>query len=928
MGSSKKQTVSYWYHPTFQMVLHEGPFDKLLEIRGGDVTAWKGEMTASGSIQIDAANIWGGEEKEGGIQGAVDVSFGEMDAQPNAYFQTAIGADPSGHNGYALLQFNGGRYGAGNPYPKPISVLTQRIYSGWLDDECWYPEKAGVGEDISPTVFAEKFQNGLADYTVLEGSMGAFSVSGSRVHMLGGAARNRIEREIPLVDDAQFRYLRYRFYVSEFGGGDLAIVQVYDNTGTYIHGFNAAFGAGALRPLVGYNSNGGPTAYIGTGMLDTDQWYIYEATYDPSTVTLTCRIINADTNEVWGQVTLNGPSLPAARMRLWTDGDGADSFVEGIEIGYVAPGGVSMNPAHVIYDSLTCLQGEPAGAIDGASFRAAADVLFGESFGICTRYNHDRETIEQFRQRILDLIGAECSRYNGRWYLDLIRPLTPEQVAALPVLGDDDILDWEEDVSTIDDMVNQVAVKWFDPFTKQERITAPVQALAAINAMGVVSSEIKQYLEVPDEGLANRLAARDLQNKSTPTRRLRLTTNRRPYSWRKGSAFRLQVPKRGISDMVCRVADIDRGTLQSGAIRLVAVQDVFAMPETTYVVGQPPVPPPSQVPEPIEHQALMEAPYVELAGALGAAELSAMQADSGYVLAVGVRPGNGQGYALLTRPAGGDFDRVGTFDWCPSAVVVEAAGYLETEFTLAGASYLDRVELGSSAVWGDELVRVDALDRTTGAVVFGRGCGDTTPARHAAGERVYFYDAWAASDRVEYVAAEEVEAKLLPRTGTQELAESEAPVLSIELDQRAARPYPPGRLRVSDDLEVDQAYPESCLGELTVSWAHRDRVLQADQLVDAEVADIGPEAGTTYSVLFYRNDVLDHSETGISANESAPVVLGGNGLVRVEVWAARDGLDSWQAAAAEFTYLRTPHQPYGDQNGDIYVDQNNDIYEG
>ena len=43
MGSSKKQTVSYWYHPFFQLALHEGPFDKLLKIRGGDVDAWVGE---------------------------------------------------------------------------------------------------------------------------------------------------------------------------------------------------------------------------------------------------------------------------------------------------------------------------------------------------------------------------------------------------------------------------------------------------------------------------------------------------------------------------------------------------------------------------------------------------------------------------------------------------------------------------------------------------------------------------------------------------------------------------------------------------------------------------------------------------------------------------------------------------------------------
>src|SRR5690606_4573087 len=98
----------------------------------------------------------------------------------------------------------------------------------------------------------------------------------------------------------------------------------------------------------------------------------------------------------------------------------------------------------------------------------------------------------------------------------------------------------------------------------QSRLTAHVHSLAAINALGTVNPEVRDYPEVPYELLANRLALRDLRNKSIPTRRFNLTTNRKPYNWRKARAFRLQAPKRGIADMVCRVGDIDRGTLQSG----------------------------------------------------------------------------------------------------------------------------------------------------------------------------------------------------------------------------------------------------------------------------------------------------------------------------------------------------------------------------
>lgn len=874
MGSSKKQTVSYWYHPTFQMVLHEGPFDKLLEIRGGDVTAWKGEMTASGSIQIDAANIWGGEEKEGGIQGIVDVSFGEMDAQPNAYFQAAIGADPSGHNGYALLQFNGGRYGAGNPYPKPISVLTERLYQGWLDDACWYPEKAAVRSGSAPAVKMFGFD----------------SVWKYRVEPPSSTA----DYSAPGYDDSGW----------DTGKGGF---------GNYAPGY----GTPPANTIIPY-------------VLGEHVWIRREFGPIPSGHELIIDVWHDNAGRLWlngeevaltevglfhSQARIPASNLMGSNTAVVKVTDESVTFIyAGMELSHHRPGVPGMNPAHVIYDSLVYLQGEPVGMIDEASFRAAADALYAEGFGICTKYDHDRESIDQFRQRMLDLIGAECSRYNGRWYLDLIRPLGDEAIAALPVLGDDDILDWEEDVATIDDMVNQVSVKWFDPLTKQERVTAPVHALAAINAMGAVSAEIKQYLEVPYENLANRLAARDLQNKSTPTRRLRLTTNRRPYIWRKGHAFRLQAPKRGISDMVCRVAEIDRGTLQSGAIRLVAVQDVFAMPETTYVVGQPPIPPPSQVPVAIEDQNMFEAPYVELAGLLSPAELEALDEEAGYVMAVGARPGIGQGYALLTRPAGGDFERAGIFDWCPSALVVEGAGRADTSFTLSEGSYLDRVDIGSAALWGDELVRVDALDPGTGAVVFGRGCGDTVPQQHEPGERVFFFDGWSASDRITYATSESVEAKLLTRTGSQELPESAADTLSVVLDKRAARPYPPGLFRING-----QADPAAAFGPtLTLTWAHRDRLLQADQLVDQEQASIGPEPGTTYTVRWSINGVPDGEEDGIT-DTTAEIEPSASGLLYVEVVAVRDGLESWHAQARELGFSMSESGRRVTTSGDVRV---------
>lgn len=92
-------------------------------------------------------------------------------------------------------------------------------------------------------------------------------------------------------------------------------------------------------------------------------------------------------------------------------------------------------------------------------------------------------------------------------------------------------------------------------------------------------------------------------------------------------------------------------------------------------------------------------------------------------------------------------------------------------------------------------------------------------------------------------------------------------------------------------------------GDLILTWAHRDRLLQTAYLVRQIDADIGPEPGTTYGVRIRdRNGDLVRSETGIAGNTwtwdvaSAALDAGIAGdRVTVEIEAGREGLSSWQA---------------------------------
>ena len=93
-GSKGKRsyTVGYWYGLGAHLALCHGPVDAVTEIRVGERVAWSGNVTASTTITIDSPTLFGGKEREAGVQGAVDVPMGEAAQGKNAYLQGVLGS--------------------------------------------------------------------------------------------------------------------------------------------------------------------------------------------------------------------------------------------------------------------------------------------------------------------------------------------------------------------------------------------------------------------------------------------------------------------------------------------------------------------------------------------------------------------------------------------------------------------------------------------------------------------------------------------------------------------------------------------------------------------------------------------------------------------------------------------------------------------
>ena len=868
-GFNGRPIIGYWYKQLFHFLLCRGPVDAVLEFRGGDKTAWQGELTASGEVQINQRELWGGQGTggEGGIEGPMEFLFGDATQPSSSYLTSNLDPKQPAYRGLLTAIYKGGLWGAFSPYPKAASFKVRRILEGWeREGGAWYPEVAVV-----PVGGGR--------------SGGIYDFAGTGAHQTPG--HNESEARIVVAE------------------GEFLVVSVV--TGVY-KAFSLWATDGEVPPgrkpwrcaLYVSKDSGVPVAY-NSEEFDTPDEAFKATQSDP--------------------IVLTEPGEYAIYL---TDGD-LEAYNNRGGLSFVVMGARSfaMNPAHMIYQSITdsWMGAEPEAGINDTSLRASADTLYAEGFGLCTEWDSTSESVEQFQQRICDVIGASLSRspVDGLWNLDLIRG--GYDFNTLPVLTDDDIIEYSEQPGTMQDAVNQVIVEWRDPQLREDRSTAPVQSLGAIQAVGAVVAEVATYREIPEESLALRVAGRNLQSKARPLRRISMKTTRIAHAWRPGQVFRLQSAKRGIADMALRIGDADRGTLRSGAISLTLLQDVFGLPQVVYVSPDLSPAPDGEAPKPVVASAVQEVPYALLAALQPPGELAALPTDSGYVFAVATPADEELDYSLQID-AGAGYAEQAESDWSVTATNVATVGKLETVIGITAARGLDDAVIGAMVLWGGEICRLDAVDLISGTVTLGRGCADTVSAEHAAGERLWVIDDSIAVDATRYIAGAAIAAKLLPRTPSQRVELSAATANNITFSSRAARPYAPAGVTLNGATAPAEVFETA-----GVAWLHRDRIASAEQLVDQLAASIGPEAGTTYTVRWFLGGALDHAVAGMIGT-TASHAPAADGLLRVEVEAVRDGLTSWQMQVIECDYRTTPYSDYVDEVGDVYADQNGDTYLG
>lgn len=569
------------------------------------------------------------------------------------------------------------------------------------------------------------------------------------------------------------------------------------------------------------------------------------------------------------------------------------------------------NPAHIIYESLTNSawgMGYPVVSIDDTSFKAAADALSAEGFGLNMIWLQ-QSTIEQFVREVLDHIGGvlTTSPSTGRFILKLVR--ANYTLASLPVLDPSNVIELESfQRAAWGETTNELVLIYTKADTYKET-SITVQDLANIQAQGAVVSQTRRYPGITADALAARVAMRDLAAVSTPLAKVRLKVNRRAWSLTPGDVFNLSWPTLGIDGLAMRIAAIDGGTLTQGTISIDAVEDVFGLPQASYTAPQPsgwvdPVPAPSAT----SPRRLVEAPYWDIARAMSASELAYLDVTDCYLQTLGGRPASGAlNYDIYSKTSSAStYSQRSQGEFCPNAVLAADVGRAVTSTITYGSEVdIDLVTVGGYAYLNDEAVAITAINTSTKSLTVNRGVLDTVPTSHAAGSRIWFADGAQGVDPTEYAAGETVNARLLTVTGKGTLALASAPTDSLAMNRRQNRPYPPGNVKINN-----VAYPAVAKGDLVISWAHRDRLSQTVSLVPQTNGNIGPEASVTYTLRIYGeagslrrtySGLTGASQTYTLADDTADSGLGRpNAALRIELESNRSGVISLQKHSIAF----------------------------
>lgn len=604
---------------------------------------------------------------------------------------------------------------------------------------------------------------------------------------------------------------------------------------------------------------------------------------------------------VWGY---NNPYLKTC----WATVTGEPEYTVGSLPDETAMIGDDANPAHIIFDCLVDpnLMGSPVSGLNVTSFINAAQTLFDEGFGLSMGW-FNQATPETFISEVLDHIQATVfvNPADGLFTIKLLRD----------DYDPDELLHFDENNSMLTDFqrkswgetINEINVSYTSP-DNGEGVSVTAQDLGNIIAQNSVVSDSRDYYGIRDADLAMYVATRDVRTASAPLASCSLEIFRTSDDdIVPGGVIKVSNAKLGLTNVIFRIGEIDYGKSTDAKIRLSLLEDIFGFRVGAYFSPPTTMHEDGEDPEPAAYTKSLTMPAFFVAQFGGAF------------------PEPGETYAgILATQTGSDTSKFELWSEQTSlggsvsyqslgermlngrttltdALVAEAQTVMSFGTrTLGVGPELEGFILIGGADEDQELAFLSELD-SNGDWVVDRGMLDTTPKDWAAGTEVWFLSpAVPFGDTTTLAEGETVNYKVLPKTSLGLLDIDDATAIPVTVSDRPNLPIRPAFVRVNGEGfgDIDLIATAEADGDITVTWANRNRDMEETRVYTWNEVGISPPAGVTTTVRLYTASGTLIAEHAGLAGESYlldPYDYAGKTLVVVNVRAVDgDGNESLQ----------------------------------
>ena len=800
-GGGGEQTIGYWYKLGVQLAVCQSPIDHVSQLVFGEHTAWTGQQSTSGDIVINRLDLFGGEEREGGVAGRIGVHIGTANEPIDPYVRYARG-ETSAQRGICTMVFGG----VSQTVQSDVSAIdySKSIISTYM---------AGLLDQTGSEQFSHKVRDVNYQFSKQEGW-------------------NYVNR---IVDPNE---KEFDTIAADLGGYRQACI--YYAYAKYVLG-------NAPKPRNSHMVN------------ELDFWEVKVPKVENiRTVTATNPFIwcamNPYFKSVWVRVQsiFNNWTLGNGNTTAWYPDKAAIAGTPHAIDSQTTIAVNDMNPAHIIYNVLTNRvwgMGYNPEDIDDTSFKRAADILFNESFGLSLAWRRE-EVIEEFLNIILKTIDGilRVNAVTGKFQLLLIR--NDYDINTLSVLNEDNIISLQKyERSSWGDTPNEIVLTYRD--RNEDAAVVTVQNIAAIETQQGVISTTVEYVGIHEHALAARVAQRELNMASTPLAKISITTNRLAFLLQVGDVFKFQWSELGIESMAMRVISINKGDYEKGAITIDAIEDVFGLPKTAYITNDTNLWQEEKI-EPVEihHARVWEMPYYDVVNYLGENHPMLAQSDNytatrAFIdMPTGVPTISADVWAASTDNTNSYKQVLYSVNYVANTTLLFGVDKTTTTFPINAIENLPaQLSKSAYAVIDDEVLRIESIDQNTGKLRVGRGCLDTIPANHSVGAKIWIVEPVQNVDTTTRVLGETVYYRPLCKTTRSTRSIAAQGSFHTTLVGRSNRPYPPANVTIDG-----VAYKPSILSNepITLFWATRNRKMAT--LVDWTAGSVQSETGVTYDI--------------------------------------------------------------------------------